>query len=189
MLFAEPGNFDGFVESSTGPLWKEAFENPHWLKTADLDGIEPFGFADGISQPQIDWQQHREISHAEMDFSNIVALGEFVLGYRNEYGKITDRPLLSHDAASAHLLGAVDSPEKKDLARNGTYLVIRQLEQDVRTFWQFINQESGGNAVDAEKLAAAMVGRARNGDPLVSLAEKAIPGIKGDEVRQNQFTF
>ena len=41
--------------TTTGAAWKQAFEPLRWLGTADLDGVEPFGFADGISQPQIDW--------------------------------------------------------------------------------------------------------------------------------------
>ena len=121
----------------------------------------------------------------------MVALGEFLLGYRNEYGLITDRPLLDPDAASADLLPALDAPEKKDLGRNGTYLVMRQLEQDVRTFWQFVHQQAGGNAADAQKLAAAMVGRTRAGDPLVPVQQQPIPGTgtAPERIRQNQFTF
>ena len=65
-----------------------------WLYTADLDGIEPFGFADGISQPKVDWEQQRNMLKGQIDYGNVVALGEFLLGYRNEYGKYTDRPLI-----------------------------------------------------------------------------------------------
>ena len=36
----------------------------------------------------------------------------------------------------------IDAPEKKDLGRNGTYLVLRQLRQDVRGFWRFIYRAS-----------------------------------------------
>ncbi len=191
MFFAEPGCFEALVQGSTGAAWTEAFEMLRSLPTADLDGIEPFGFADGVSQPQIDWEQQRETTHAEFDYTNIVALGEFLLGYPNEYGKITGRPLLDSDAASAELLAATDAPEKKDLGRNGTYLVMRQLDQDVRKFWQFIHQQSGDNAVEAEKLAAAMVGRTRDGNPLVPIQEAAIPGIGSDpeQIQKNQFTF
>ncbi len=34
-----------------------------------------------------------------LDYSNIAALGEFLLGYPNEYNKYTERPLLDPDAA------------------------------------------------------------------------------------------
>lgn len=189
MFFGEPGHFEAAVQSSTGTVWNEAFEVLRLLDTADMDGIEPFGFADGVSQPRIDWEQQRKPTATQLDYTNVVALGEFLLGYPNEYGKVTDRPLLDPDAASAGLLPAADATGKMDLGRNGTYLVMRQLDQDVRTFWQFINQQSGGNAEEAEKLAVAMVGRTRAGDPLVPIQEQPIPGIGSEQAHKNQFTF
>ena len=191
MFFGETGHFDSWVQSSTGPGWNAAFDVLRSLDTADLDGFEPFGFADGTSQPKIDWQQERKTPTTQLDYSNVVALGEFLLGYRNEYGKLSERPLLEPDAASAGLLPAEEAPEKMDLGRNGTYLVMRQLHQDVREFWQFMYRQSGGDGAGAEKLATAMVGRTMDGDPLVPIQEEPIPGNEGkpEQVRQNQFTF
>ncbi len=190
MFFGHPDNFDAFVQGITDDAWGAAFSEAHWLRTENLDGVEPFGFNDGISQPQIDWEQQRQAPHTQFDYGNVVAVGEFLLGYPNEYGKITDRPLLDPDAASADLLPALDAPEKKDLGRNGSYLVMRQLEQDVRGFWQFIHRQTG-DAAEAQTLAAAMVGRTRAGDPLVPVQQQTIPGIGPDpeQIRQNQFTF
>jgi Dyp-type peroxidase family len=187
MLFAAAGGLDTLVRETTG-AWKAAFEPIRWLGTGDLDAHEPFGFADGISQPQIDWDQQRNPRRAQVAYGNVVALGEFLLGYRNEYAKFTDRPLVSPDAASAGLPPALDAPEKRDVGRNGTYVVIRQLRQDVRGFWRFIYQQANGDPAEAEKLAAAMVGRTRAGDPLVPADEEAIPGI-GPEARRNRFTY
>jgi deferrochelatase/peroxidase EfeB len=191
MFFAEPGRLDAFMQSSTGKAWDEGFEVLRCLDTIDLDGIEPFGFADGISQPQIDWAQDRDVAGDQINYSNMVALGEFLLGYCNEYNKYTDRPIIDADTASAGLLPAEDAPERKDLGRNGTYLVMRHLRQDVRSFWQFINRQAGGNGAEIDKLAAAFVGRTRTGDPLVPIQEEAIPGIGSQpyQIRQNQFTF
>jgi Dyp-type peroxidase family len=191
MFFAEPGRLEAFMKSSTGKAWDEAFELLRCLDTSDLGSIEPFGFADGISQPQIDWTQERNLAQSQIYYSNLVALGEFLLGYRNEYNKYTDRPLIEADTASAGLLPAEDAPEKKDLGRNGTYLVMRHLQQEVRGFWQFISRQVGGNAAEVDKLAAAFVGRTRAGDPLAQIQKEAIPGIgtQLDQIHQNQFTF
>lgn len=191
MLFAEPGGLDALVRAATSGPWHEAFELLRWLGTGDLDEHEPFGFADGISQPRIDWAQQRDARGGQAAYSNVVALGEFLLGYRNEYVKYTDRPLVDADSASAGLPAAEDAPEKRDVGRNGTYLVMRHLRQDVRGFWQFVYRQAGGDPARADKLAAAMVGRTKAGDPLVPTQEEAIPGIgsEPDEIRRNQFTY
>ncbi len=188
MLFGEPDEFNAHVEHSTGGPWGEAF---HVLRSleANQEELEPFGFADGVSEPQPDWEQSRKAPATQQDYTNIVALGEFLLGYHNEYGKITDRPLLAPESSNADLLPARDAPGMKDLGRNGTYLVMRQLEQDVRKFWQFVSQEAGGDPAQAEELAAAMVGRRRNGAPLVPVQEEPIPGVEPKQAPQNQFTF
>jgi Dyp-type peroxidase family len=189
MFFAEPDLFDSFVQSTKGNSWADAFEELKTLGTSNLDGDEPFGFTDGISQPQIDWDQQRQTPCTQLEYTNVVALGEFLLGYRNEYGKITDRPLLEPDAASAGLLAAEDAPDKKDLGRNGTYLVMRQLEQDVREFWKFLYEQASGNLAAASQLGAKMVGRTRAGDPLVPIGGQPIPGTDPGSAKQNQFTY
>lgn len=191
MFFGEPGPFETFIQTSKGPSWDDAFDTLTHLGTSDFSGVEAFGFTDGISQPEIDWNQKRTVPCTQLDYSNIVALGEVLLGYPNEYGKYTDRPLLDDSAVTAGLPAAEDVPGKRDLGRNGTYLVLRQLQQDVRTFWQFALQQAGGDRAEAEKLAWAMVGRTRSGDPLEPIQEKRIPGIHTTPGRkeQNRFTF
>jgi deferrochelatase/peroxidase EfeB len=191
MFFANSKELDGFIQSSKGNAWNEAFEEMRWLGTADLDGVEPFGFTDGISQPTIDWAQMRDVNEPQLDYTNVVALGEFLLGYRNEYDKYTVRPLIDADPVSRGLLNALDAPQKKDVGRNGTYLVMRQLQQDVRGFWQFAKKQSGGDEGSAERLAEAFIGRTRQGSPLVRSQEQPIPGVGSDpdDVCLNQFTF
>ena len=191
MFFANPNQLAGFIQESKGGAWPDAFEEIGWLGTADLDGVEPFGFADGISQPEIDWSQTRDVNEPQIDYTNVVALGEFLLGYCNEYDKFTTRPLIDPDPASRRLLNALDAPEKKDVGRNGTYLVMRQLQQDVRGFWHFAKKQSGGDEGAAERLAEAFIGRTRQGSPLVRSQEKLIPGVGSDpdDVCLNQFTF
>jgi deferrochelatase/peroxidase EfeB len=189
MFFAEPDQFESFVQTTKGNSWADGFEELKTLGTSNLDGDEPFGFADGISQPQIDWEGQLQRPCIQLEYTNTVALGEFLLGYRNEYGKITDRPLLEADPTTAGLFDAQDAPAKKDLGRNGTYLVMRQLEQDVRGFWQFLYKKTGENLTDAAELGAKMVGRTRAGDPLVPTQVESIPGTDPQTVKQNQFTY
>ncbi|HEX5369548.1 MAG TPA: peroxidase, partial [Dehalococcoidia bacterium] len=137
------------------------------LETQPLRVEENFGFHDGISQPSIDG-----LSRAVRP-GDVVKTGEFLLGYPNEYDLYTGRPLLARNAASAGLLpAAADVSSQGDLGANGTYLVFRQLEQDVRGFWSFLDavaRDAAGNSDAAERvrLGAKMVGRWPGGAPLV----------------------
>jgi deferrochelatase/peroxidase EfeB len=144
---------------------------------------------DGISQPLVDWQRQRAAKDGERkDYSNLSCLGEYLLGYPNEYGGYTDRPLLDPTLAGPRLPRAEDAPDRADLGRNGSYLVMRQLRQDVHGFWQFVDRQAGGDAGRREMIASAMVGRRRDGVPLVGPADETIEGggAPGD---LNAFTY
>jgi Dyp-type peroxidase family len=139
------------------------------LDTRELSAYEPFGFHDGISQPAIEGLPKAK---ALRGHGPAVPAGEFVLGYPNAYGELTDRPLLpaSEDPRRLLLPDPAGTGEA-DLGRNGTYLVIRQLEQDVGAFWRYVGQASGqpdgARSPQARELAAKMVGRWPSGAPLV----------------------
>ncbi len=124
------------------------------LGTADLDGFEPFGFRDGISQPFVEGLGKTGPREAT------VRAGEFLHGYVNEYGQTLDEPLL----------------------RNGSYLVFRQLSQDVAGFWQFVDEATrrpdGSSNPDARlRLAAKMVGRWPSGAPLALAPDADDPSL------------
>ena len=103
MFFGEPDRLETSCKARKGDGVERSVREMRGSETSDLDGVEPFGFADGISQPQIDWERQRDTTQPQLDYTNIVALGEFLLGYPNEYDKYTDRPLLDSDAASRGL--------------------------------------------------------------------------------------
>lgn len=178
-LFALPGALDALRASIRTADWTQAFDEIACLDTSDLHGFEQFGFTDGISQPSIDWNRIRELRGDKPEYGNTIALGEILLGYPNEYGKYTQRPLLNDDQSTLDLEPAEDDASKRDLGRNGTYLVVRDLLQDVRRFWQFLYAEGSRLGVSADELGAMLVGRRRNGNPLVPCAETT----------QNAFTY
>ncbi|MBT9332110.1 Dyp-type peroxidase [Paracidobacterium acidisoli] len=193
MLYAREGGLGAWTQTVKGVGWDAAFEVMDCLPTSNLYGVEPFGFTDGVSQPTIDWeQQHmmRDPNEPVLDYSNLVAPGEFLLGYPNEYYRYTDRPLLSDESEGASILpGAEDRTGMRDLGRNGSYLVMRQLAQDVRGFWKFANGQANGDADERRQLAQAMVGRTLKGDPLAQAAERPITGVDAEDAAQNGFTF
>jgi deferrochelatase/peroxidase EfeB len=177
LLYAKE-SLDAWIRLVLGDRWTEAFTHINCLETSNMGDEEPFGFRDGIAQPEIDWDRRRVVDGDQTQYGNIVSLGEFILGYANEYGKYTDRPLVSpQEDPDNDLLTAENAPDSKDLGRNGTYLVLRQLEQDVRGFWQFLDRVVDGNARERYQLGAAMVGRTRPGDPLMPDTSAAIAGV------------
>lgn len=137
------------------------------------DGFEHFGFRDGISQPVIaDTPRARRISILAGPTGTVKA-GEFVLGYLNEHGQRPQSPSVARDENGKRLLPLTDDLQdgRRDLGFNGSYMVLRQLAQDVAGFWHFVAEasgmEPGASDADAmELLAAKFVGRWRSGAPL-----------------------
>jgi Dyp-type peroxidase family len=129
------------------------------LSADDLTDREAFGFRDGISQPTI-----ASVTGGHNPPEALLP-GEFVLGYRNEYGQLSERPLLPSSADPEQMLPR-DRSGTPDLGRNGTYLVFRQLRQDVDGFWGYVNAAAEGDAGQAQHLAARIVGRWPGGAPL-----------------------
>ena len=131
-----------------------------------------FGFLDGLSQPRI--EGFKDSGGHPRDYDRPVKRGEFILGHPNEYD---DYPLSPCVPARLDVTRALpDSPGRedwKDLGHNGSYLVVRKLEQDVAGFERFLDSAAGlapeGPAEHRrEWLAAKLVGRWRNGAPLAS---------------------
>jgi Dyp-type peroxidase family len=155
------------------------------LDTLERQDREPFGFHDGISQPLI--QGLPKASRA----SRSVPAGEFVLGYRNGYRQLTDRPLLPRPADPRRLLPRDPAGSgQADLGRNGTYLVLRQLEQDVDGFWRYLAEatrrpDGSDDRCAQDALAAKLVGRWRSGAPLVKAPHQDDPVLAQD----NDFTY
>lgn len=169
LLYALPGQLPA-LQQATEAQCAAGFTLLAALPTVDLNGIEPFGFVDGLSQPQLDWARERLARDQEQAvYTNLSCLGEYLLGYPNEYGGYTDRPLLTPQRDPQALLPrAEDAPTQADLGRNGSYLVLRQLQQDVAGFWRYLDHQAGGDAAQREQLATAMLGRQRDGTPLVA---------------------
>jgi deferrochelatase/peroxidase EfeB len=174
LLYALPGLLQPLQQSIESQL-QTGFEISGRLATSNMGGHEPFGFVDGISQPELDWQRQRRVEDTtQSSYTNLSCLGEFLLGYPNEYGLYTTRPLLDPSRDESGILPkAEDAPGSCDVGRNGSYLVIRQLRQNVYAFWRALDGYASGAAAAREQLASAMVGRRLSGDPLVSATGSA----------------
>jgi Dyp-type peroxidase family len=121
----------------------------------DAPGHEHFGFKDGISQPAIrglTTSSYPQGSNQAGPPQDVIAGGEFVLGYpRQQPPDPGDDPL---------------TPQPK-WAENGSYLVFRRLQQDVKGFRDFLSSEAARLETTVDLLGAKLVGRYRSGAPLV----------------------
>lgn len=159
----------------------ETFEyDPHISK-------EHFGFRDGIAQPFIKGMSRYE---DDEDEHNVINAGEFILGYKNEYDNYSPSPYVEADKRSIEFDKSPIFKDKKDLGKNGSYLVFRQIEQHVDTFWQFHYDNSKEAAPShtgrAVKLASKMIGRWPDGQPLVTCPEGGCPM---DEAALDKFSY
>lgn len=122
---------------------------------------EPFGFQDGVGQPHLRGlvatrrttrsRSNRPTRYAQL---SMVQPGEFVLGHRNEYRELSYSP---------NVIGwprAQQSPNY--FGTHGSYLVVRQIQQHVQAFHEFVRHSS------VEGLASKMMGRLVDGLPMVT---------------------
>lgn len=164
------------------PIPDYAFEakalEVQWSGQRLPDGKEPFGFRDDITDPVLEGTGRTLTpgngawDPAANDWRPVRA-GEAVLGQVDESGAIAGHPDAAH------------------LERNGSYLVLRRLEQNVKAFedaceaWaRDLNAHPEVKAgvrppVDAEWVGAQMVGRHKDGRPVG----------KGGSYRDNGFRY
>ncbi len=150
-------------------------------------GKEHFGFKDGISQPWIDVEGLQSDNPDDSTKGGgkrtttqewkPLEVGEFVLGYKDESGRVPAFPL------------------PIELSRNGTYLVFRKLRKNVAEFQKFLDDTAkkifGPKAPDnaADQLGALMMGRWQSGCPVDLSADRDDAGIGQDPPRNNDFWF
>ncbi|MGV0851052.1 Dyp-type peroxidase [Mycolicibacterium phlei] len=143
------------------------------LSYLDLNANPPFdyahdhfGFRDRLSQPVIEGSGEEPTPGS----GGPLKPGEFILGYPDEDGVV----------ASA--------PQPEALARNGSYLAYRRLQEHVALFRDYLRDNTDG-AADEELLAAKFMGRWRSGAPLVLCPDKDDPELGADPMRNNDFNY
>ena len=77
-------------------------------------------------------------------------------------------PCSTRSATPMRMLArAEDAPDRADLGRNGSYLVLRQLKQDVAVSGASSTSRCKATPFARKQLAEAMVGRTMEGEPLM----------------------
>jgi Dyp-type peroxidase family len=152
---------------------------------ASSDTFDHFGFRDGISQPFVAGLRSGPPAQT-------IRAGEFLLGYRNEYDQFTDRPLLDRRQDPGDILpDDTAGSGMRDLGRNGSYLVFRQLSQDVPGFWRWVDSAAASSFAPSSRpsnghgdprarrvaLASKLVGRWPGGAPLTLSPDRDDPAL------------
>jgi Dyp-type peroxidase family len=117
------------------------------------DRSEHFGFADGISNPVFAGDPGAVRLSAEERRLHLLATGEFLLGWDNAYGRQTPVP-------------RIREAEATPFGHNGSYLVLRQLQQHVAAFRDWCAHAGRACDLPARTVAAKAVGRWPDGSPL-----------------------
>lgn len=138
---------------------------------------EHFGFADGISQP-IPYDEQGAVVKGgaavkTADDVHGVRLGEILLGHVNGHQEVAPGPVVREDREGV-LPEAKTAQGFHDLGVNGSYVVVRQLRQDVAAFWKGMEaaalkmqaQDPDAEGITAEWVAEKVVGRGIDGRAL-----------------------
>lgn len=195
---------DGQLESDVEALKSEASaagisitaQLPLKVRRLGKRAVEHFGFVDGLSQPVV---RGTARAHAGAPAMNLIAPGEFLFGYRDEYGYYPVSPGVkaAHDPngilTRVRFRPGADGTSERlhDIGRNGSFLVIRQFEQHVDRFEAYCKEAAAKKAAELDDpaitpdwIAARMMGRWKDGSSLVRNPEGR-PGRSPD----NDFSF
>lgn len=132
------------------------------------DGREHFGFRMGVSEPGLTRREQRRGRER-------IPLGEVLLGYRNAFGETTPFPS-APSVRSTRDFGVRLGERQVALGRNGSYLVIRKIEQRIAQFEHFL-KEGADRTAELSALAARTIGRWPNGAPLALQGEAPPHGV------------
>lgn len=142
----------------------------------DRHGVarEHFGFADGLSQP-IPYGDavRRKDTGPQPDPWHGVPLGDFLFGHTNSHNEPSPGPVIEERNEAGGASGFFD------LGRNGSYLVVRELHQDVAAFWRSMEEAAaalGDPMKDGRWVAERAVGREMDGDLLLP-GGKTLPRV------------
>jgi len=139
----------------------------------DAQGIarEHFGFADGVSQPiPYDTQA---VTPPTRDPKHGIPLGDILLGFTNSHHETPASPIAAPLADGDHgLQPHALADGALDLGLHGSYMVVRELKQDVAAFWNSLDSGAAhirlrdpqnSTHVTADWLAERVIGRDKDG--------------------------
>lgn len=125
-----------------------------------------FGYRDQLTNPPIEGSGDEPLPGSGAPLKP----GEFILGYPDEEGP------------------PAGLPQPEILAKNGSFMAYRRLQEHVGRFREFLAQH-GETPEERELLAAKLMGRWRSGAPLVLAPDKDDASLGADPRRNNDFNY
>jgi deferrochelatase/peroxidase EfeB len=159
---------------------------PIWLEPRTKGNTnEPFGFRDGLSQPVIPGTPASRRSPLP---DQIVAAGEFVLGYPDNRGYMPPVPSVGTVRPPGGYLPRLPDG-RYDIGSNSSFLVIRQLRQEVKLFKEWAAARAAACGKPQDYIEAKVLGRWPDGSSLVRHPDH--PGGRNDPCWRpdNDFRF
>lgn len=186
-----------------------------------LSGHEHFGFQDGVSQPGVrGWLSEEKsallsprqnpLKRDQVENGLIVSAqgkpgqdvlwpGEFVFGYPEQNADNPPDDKKDFDGPNPHpgeeAVASADG-ELAGWARDGSFLVVRRLHQNVGAFHQFLRDTAAHLGIkDAphssgpKYVGSKLVGRWPSGSPVERIPEQDVPVLAADECANNHFEF
>lgn len=164
-IYADRGETaEGQLEATIASRAISGMELLYSLKTDMLpNSREHFGFRDGIANPTLPREGQADPDSA--------GSGDFVFGYKNSLGVTAEGPTVNQQA----------------FGKFGTYLVLRQLRQNVPNFWKQWMNVAGGDPEKAVWMASKALGRWPNGMPIESNDPCPMPELVPSLVKPMNF--
>ncbi|KAK7046855.1 DyP-type peroxidase [Favolaschia claudopus] len=155
------------LESALGGSIKKVYSLAAAARPGSQAGHEHFGFLDGISNPAVEGFNADQAMPGQARISS----GTILLGETGDFGR--GRPAW---------------------AKDGSFLVFRQLKQLVPEFNKFlVDNPIVGNGLTREEgselLGARMMGRWKSGAPIDLAPLRDDPELGADPLRNNNFTY
>ncbi len=153
-----------------------------------LTGHEHFGFLDGVSQPGLRGTISGDATDVLTPRQNPLDLnqgkpgqdllypGEFIFGYPQQNPQDKNIPGIVAEAGPVW-------------AKDGSFLVVRRLRQEVGNFHKFLEETAQANGISADLLGAKLVGRWKSGAPIMRQPTADEPKLGNNDCANNHFEF
>ena len=147
--------------------------------------IEPFGFADGMSQPAIDWEQETDPDSRSTRLQQRRGARRVRARVRERVRQVHGPPGRQRGRGQRRAARRPPTiPARRTWAGTARTSCSGSSARTCAAFWQFVHGATGGEPAAMDRLSSAFVGRTRTGEPLVTAARDARATVEPFHLRR-----